>query len=303
MGIYDSNSDYNKYKVFYAVAECNSFSKASELLHISQPAISYAVKELETQLNTKLFIRENRTIKLSDDGERLIYYLRRAFNEINIAENLLRTNKKNFSGIIKIGIYEHLSLLILPDLLNDFVKKYPEVKFEINASSSNELKEKLKNRELDLIITQYPLLMENNSVFTEEKLFELKNCFFTTKEIFEKYNTNNLSEFQLILPFRGYVDIDTLDKILANTNIKINNNYRIYTFELTKKLVLKNLGIGWGPKKCIESELNSGKLFEVNFGFDTPSTKFSLTYNEKALSETSKEFIKVLREYVKQYEI
>lgn len=79
MGIYDSNSDYNKYKVFYAVAECNSFSKAATLLHISQPAISYAVKELENQLNTKLFIRDNRAIKLTDDGEKLIYYLKKSF--------------------------------------------------------------------------------------------------------------------------------------------------------------------------------------------------------------------------------
>ena len=55
MGIFESESDFNKYKFFYAVAECRSFSKAAELLHISQPAISHAVKELENQLNTKLF--------------------------------------------------------------------------------------------------------------------------------------------------------------------------------------------------------------------------------------------------------
>jgi len=257
MGIYDSNSDYNKYKVFYAVAECNSFSKAVDVLHISQPAISYAIKELEYQLNTKLFIRENRQIKLTDDGEKLMYYLRRAFNDINIAERILKEKKKEYSGVVKIGIYEHISLVLLPKLFDEFIKQYPDAKFEVTTSSSNELKEKLKNRELDIIITQYPLLIEENHVFTEEKLFELENCFFTTKEIYDQYKDNKLKELPLILPFRGYVDIDTLDGLLATTNMKIKNNCRIYTFELTKKLVLQNLGIGWGPRKCIEYELKN----------------------------------------------
>ena len=157
MGIYDSNCDYNKYKVFYAVAEYNSFSKASDILHISQPAISYSVKELENQLNTKLFIRENRKIKLTDDGEKLMFYLRKAFNDINIAERMLMEKKEEYQGLVRIGIYEHLSMIILPDIFDNFIKKYPSVKFEVTASSSAELKEKLKNRELDYIITQYPV--------------------------------------------------------------------------------------------------------------------------------------------------
>lgn len=301
MGIYDSNCDYNKYKVFYAVAEYNSFSKAAEILHISQPAISYAIKELESQLSTKLFIRENRKIKLTNDGEKLMYYLTRAFNDINIAERILKENKKEYMGLVKIGIYEHISLVILPDLLDKFVKKYPNVKFEILTSSSSELKEKLKNRELDFIITQYPLLMDGSHVFIEEKLFELENCFFATKEIYDSYIEKTKEEFQLILPFRGYVDIDLLDGLLATTNIRVKNNYRIYTFELTRKLVLKNLGIGWGPRKCIESELKNGILHEIFFDFETPTTKFSIAYNDKALNDTCKEFIKELKKLLKTF--
>ena len=56
MELFNDQIDANKYRVFLAVAECKSFSKATEYLHISQPAISHAIKELEDQLNTKLFI-------------------------------------------------------------------------------------------------------------------------------------------------------------------------------------------------------------------------------------------------------
>ncbi len=302
MSLYDSNCDYNKYKIFYAVAECNSFSKAVDVLHISQPAISYSIKELENQLNTKLFIRDNRTIKLTDDGEKLMHYLRNAFNEINIAERIIKEDKHDLTGTVKLGIYQHISLVLLPDLFDKFIKSHPDVKFEVITSSSAELKEKLKNRELDFIITQYPLFIDDSGIFEEEKIFELNNCFFTTKYYYDLYKSKKLHEIPLILPFRGYVDIDTLDEILKATNIKAINNYRIYTFELTRKLVEKNMGIGWGPRKCIEKELKNKELYEISFGFDTPKTKFSISYNEKSLNKTAKEFVKFLKEEVKSFE-
>ena len=81
--------------------------------------------------------------------------------------------------------------------------------------------------------------------------------------------------------------------------MKIKNNCRIYTFELTKKLVLQNLGIGWGPRKCREDESKTETLYEMFLNFDTPNTKFSIVYNDKALNDSSKEFIKLLREKTK----
>lgn len=69
MNIYNNNFDFNKYKAFYAVAEFENFSRAADNLHISQPAISYSIKELEQELNTKLFIREKGKVILTDSGK------------------------------------------------------------------------------------------------------------------------------------------------------------------------------------------------------------------------------------------
>lgn len=296
MGIYDSNCDYNKYKVFYAVADYNSFSKASEVLHISQPAISYAIKELENQLNTKLFIRENRAIKLTDDGERLMYYLKRAFNDINIAEKIIKEKSNKCTGTVKIGIYNHLSLAILPDLFKEFIMENPNVKFEVVTSSSNELKEKIKNREVDFVIVQYPLLIEKSFTFTEENLFELENCFFTSKKNFELYNNNELDKLSLILPFGGYTDINLLEELIKKSKINIQTNYRIYNFELIKKLVLNEFGVGWGPELCIKKELKNKELYKISLNFNIPKTKFSITYNKKALNDTSIKFLDFIKQ-------
>ena len=114
MGIFENESDFNKYRFFYAVAECKSFSKATEYLHVSQPAISHAIKELESRLNTKLFIRNKKSVVLTDDGEKLLYYVKRAFDNLTLGERVIKEKEDDLTGVIRIGIYSHISLFIFP---------------------------------------------------------------------------------------------------------------------------------------------------------------------------------------------
>ena len=80
MELVENNIDLNLYKIFYVVAKYESFSKAANELYVSQPAISYSIKKLEEELNTKLFIRLNTGIKLTDAGEKLKFYVENALN-------------------------------------------------------------------------------------------------------------------------------------------------------------------------------------------------------------------------------
>ena len=105
MGIFNSNYDFNKYKVFYAVAQSKSFSKAANLLYISQPAVSHSIKELENQLNTKLFFRNKKDVLLTEEGQKLLGYVKSAFDNIMLAEQMLLETNKDLTGVIKIGIY------------------------------------------------------------------------------------------------------------------------------------------------------------------------------------------------------
>ena len=296
MGIYNSNFDFNKYRAFYAVAECKSFSKATELLHISQPAISHAIKELEDQLGTKLFIRTSKTIKLTESGEKLLVYVQKAFNNIMMAERALTENDKELDGTVRVGIYGHISLIMLPKIISSFVKKNKKAKIEVYTSSTPELKEKLKNRELDFIILQYPVF--DNEDYTEEILCEMENCFFTNEYYYKKYisNSDKIIEYPLILPKRGYDDISALEELFKRKNMILNKNYTIYTTELSKELVKQGMGIAWGLKKCIEKELKSKEFYEVPIDFKIPTTKFSICYKDNLLNKTAIEFLKFFKE-------
>lgn len=300
MGIYNSNVDFNKYKYFYAVADQKSFSRASFMLHVSQPAISRSIKELEEQLGVKLFIRQTKNVKLTENGEKLLTYVTNAFNNIIAGEKVIGENKKDLNGNVRIGIYTHISLFMLPDLIKEFSSKYPYASFEVYSSSSYELKKKLLAKELDFVIVQYPLFKENTE-FKEDVICTLENCFFCSKNYYDKIKNNgNLEEYSLLLPKNGYEDINSLEMLFKNKNMIIKNNYRIYTSELMKKFVLQDLGIGWCPKKCIEEELENKILYEVPTNFESPKTKFSISYDLRYLNNTSKAFLKFLKEYFKE---
>jgi len=299
MGIYNSNYDFNKYKTFYAVAEAKSFSKASETLHISQPAISYAIKELESTLNTKLFIREKNGVILTDDGEKLMFYLQKAFSNIIKAEKIITEREEEATGLVRIGIYSHISTFMLPKLIKEFQKIHPKAKFSIFQSTNRDLLEILKRRDVDFIILQYPIFLEKNN-FEEEIICELETCFYGNKEMYDKYsNPDTTSEYPLVLPFSGYADIDSLEEKLKRHSINFNVSIRSYDSITTIELVKEGLGIGWGLKKFIKKELNNKTLYEIPLKFQNPPTIYSVAYDKKFLNKTAEEFLNYLKDNIK----
>lgn len=300
MGIFDSDGDFNKYRFFYAVAISKSFSKATEFLHVSQPAISHAIKDLEEQLNTKLFIRNNKNVILTEEGEKLMHYVGRAFDNINMGEQIIRERKDELSGIIRIGIYSHISLFMLPKIMDKFSKKHPNSKFYVYTTSNNEMSMMLKNNELDFVVMQYPIFVRDNT-FKEEIICELDNCFYCNKKYYDIYMKDNDSivDFPLLLPTRGFSDINGLEEMLKSKNITSTNKYTIYSSELTTKLALQGMGIGWGLKKCIEKYIENKELYELPISFEIPKTKFSIAYDSNFLNKTAKEFIDFFKEEIK----
>lgn len=299
MGIFENESDFNKYRFFYAVAEYKSFSKAAEYLHISQPAISHAIKELEGQLNTKLFIRDKKTVILTEEGEKLVYYVKRAFDNIMMGERVLKEQEKNLTGIIRIGIYSHISLFMLPDVIKKFKKMHPYAKFYIYSTSNSEMLEKLKNRELDFIVLQYPIFINDNT-FKEEILCEMETCFFGNKEYYDLYMKDNdsIRDFSLILPARGFPDITKLEETLKSHNLILKSEITSYTTDLTRRLAKEGLGIGWGLRKCVEKDISAGDLYEIPLGFENLKTKFSIAYDTDFINNTTLEFINFFKEKI-----
>ena len=202
MKIIESNIDFNTYKVFYAVAKYESFSKAASELYISQPAISYSIKKLEDELNTKLFIRLNRGIKLTDAGEKLKFYVENALNNLVAAHKELSEGEDNqLTGEVTIGIHSNIGTVLLPKIVKKFSEKYPNTKINIYNSTTKEMKELFKNHQIDILILHYPIFDTEQSNIYEEKLFICETCFFGIKKYYDLFNIskekNIIFDYQL----------------------------------------------------------------------------------------------------------
>ena len=122
------NVDWNLYKVFYIVAKYKSMTKASEVLFVSQPAISKSIKTLEEQIGVSLFNRSSRGINLTEEGKVLFNRIAPAFLSIQNAEDELNNFNDLNVGEIKIGISTVLTKCLLLDSIYKFKTQYPNVK-------------------------------------------------------------------------------------------------------------------------------------------------------------------------------
>ena len=132
----NQNIDLNLYKTFCAVVENKSFSKAAEKLFISQPAISYNIKELEKNLNVKLFYRISKGVMPTSEGEKLYYYIKSAYDFIYLGEQSIKDSQKKPNGNIRIGVPTHIGISYLSNKIESFYKKYPNIKFYIQNRST-----------------------------------------------------------------------------------------------------------------------------------------------------------------------
>ena len=144
------------YRIFLTVAEEANITKASNLLNISQPAVTKHIKSLEEQLGNPLFIRTKKGVKLNEFGEKIFLNVKQAITLLNDAEKLIASDTKNFKGTIKIGISTSLAGKFLLNNMKLFNDVYPNVVLEIYTEPTKVLIEQLKSGYIDMIVGKFP---------------------------------------------------------------------------------------------------------------------------------------------------
>lgn len=123
--------DWDKLKIFHAVAEAGSFTRAAARLNVSQSALSRQIKGLEDELNTALFTRHARGLVLTQEGERLFEAAHKAGREIEDAEQALLESKEQPKGRLKITTTVAFGTFWLTPHLKDFIRQFPDIKAEL----------------------------------------------------------------------------------------------------------------------------------------------------------------------------
>ena len=286
--------DMNLYKVFYVVAKNNSFSKAAEELFVTQPSISYSIKQLEERLNIKLFKRNHKGIRITPEGKEVLEYIKKSYNDISVGERRLKENRNLNSGKISIGVQSHIGRFFLFPYLEKFHEKYPNIEINISSRNTSELIKLLESNDIDFVIDTSPIETEYSNLVIEP-LMELEHCFVSSTDYQVKNKEMKIQDLQdcsLILPVARSTPRKQLTELLQKKDIILNPFMTIETTEMLIDAVKKNMGIGYVIKNAIEEDLKNDKLEEIKVDIPLPKLLLNLVYIENNLTYTPQIFLK-----------
>ncbi len=161
-----ANLDTDLLRTFAAIADCGSFTRAAELVHRTQSAVSMQVKRLEETLGKPVFQREGRSITLTPDGEALLGYARRILKLHE--EAVAALTRPDVVGTVRVGIPDDYVMRFLPGILTRFAQAYPRVQVAVHCEPSYILTRRLDNDELDLALISCEPAREMGEVLRRE---------------------------------------------------------------------------------------------------------------------------------------
>lgn len=136
-------------KVYIAVVEQRNFSRAAELLHLSQPGVSLHIRKLEKEFDVKLMHRSPKWVKLTEAGELLYVRAKEMVNLYESAKLDIDRLQDDVSGSLQIGASFTIGEYVLPRLFSSFARQYPEVAMEVFIENSSQVVEAIRDNHID----------------------------------------------------------------------------------------------------------------------------------------------------------
>lgn len=293
------NTNYEAYKIFSCVAQNGSISKAAEKLLISQPAVTWHLKNLETQLGVTLFIRTKKGATLTAEGKILYEYVKKGIDSFTKGENVL-TNLKNLdSGKIKIGASTTVSKHVLMPYLERFHEQYPNIDIEIVNNLTETLLTELRNGDLDILLLNLPT--QESKDLKIQKVLDVQDIFVGNKKYYELTKGNitleELKDYPLLFQKNPSNTRAYLDKYLKNNNISLVPKMEIVSYNLIMEFIKIGFGIGYATKEFIKEELENKALYEINVTPKIPKRSIGIvTLNNTVPNYSVKKLISIMLE-------
>jgi len=279
-------------KAFLAVAEAASFSIAADRLHLTQPAVSKRIALLEQQLDTRLFDRIGRTVRLTHSGQVLLTRANQILQQVEDTERAVRNLAGEVGGQLSLATSHHVGLWRLPAVLRSYIASHPGVALDLHFMDSEVAHERIIQGELEMaIITLAPSVHEKlvaEPIWRDELVFVAASGHPLSEE--QQISVDDLAEYSAILPdmttFTGRIVKGMFEERQLPLNIGMSTNY----LETIKMLI--GVGLGWSvlPRTMLDDEvvlLNIEQPIERTLGV--------IHHVNRTLSNAGRAFIETLR--------
>ncbi len=292
-------STLSSYRIFNAVAEAGNLSKAAKELFISQPAISKAVSKLEQSLSVKLFTRNSRGVKLTEEGALLYEYTCSAFESLRRGEESIRKIHTLGMGHIKIGVSTTLCKYLLLPHLQSFITAFPHIKLSIECHSTFETLTLLEEGKLDIGLIGKSSKSRSIDFFP---LKHIQDTFVAAPSYLSALNEREpglTKDIETLLRHANLMMLDEtnisrlhLDNYLSKHNLRPEQTLEVNTMDLLIEFSKVGLGIGFVIREFVEKELADGSLVELPLPYPLSTRTAGFAYNKTAAQNDSvKRFI------------
>ena len=283
-------------QVFHTVARLLSFTKAAESLHMTQPAVTFQVRQLEEYFNTRLFDRTHNRISLTEAGDRVFGYADRIFDLYADMENSVREMTGEIRGALTIGASTTIAEYMLPALLGNFGSRYPEVTIHLRVSNSDGIVSMVENNTIDLGVVEAPV-GNKNLVVEVCRLDQLVAIVPPTHDLAgrESVDFSELLKYPFICREEGSGTREVINEYmhehLDDNGAGLHITMELGSPEAVKGAVEAGMGVSVVSRATVQKELKLDTLRAINlepqmerpFSFVHQKQKFRLRVMEELL--------------------
>ncbi|WP_152398045.1 LysR family transcriptional regulator [Paenibacillus cellulositrophicus] len=281
------------YRVFYWTAKLGSLTKAAEQLHITQPAVSHTLKQLEGALGGALFFRTAKGVTLTAEGEVLYSYVEQAMQMLDIGEKKMAEMQNLLLGEIHIGASDTLCKHYLLPCLEQFHQQYPDIRVHVTNRTTPETITLLKEGKIDFGIVNLPAddpkidfrpsAPQQDCLVGHPKYAELARQPLPLAE---------LHQYPLLLLEPGGSTRRFLDSYAGAHGTTLHPEFELGSLDLLVQFAQSGFGLTFITRQFITEELASGKLVEIPLAPPIPLRHIGIaTLKNVPLSAASKRFI------------
>lgn len=274
-------SDF-RFKVFQAVVLNGNFTKAAAELHISQPAVTGHIKELEKQYGVQLFNRSWNRFELTSEGRVFKVYvddILKKYRELEFEMNLIEHKNK---GTLSIGASTTISQYILPNIIASFMRRFPDINLSMISGNTLHIEEAVLNGKVDIGMIEGCGHKSgfNYSLFAKDELVLVTN---SSNKCAEEISLEELKSLPLVLRENGSGTLDVIEDVLASHWVKLsdlNIKLQLGSTESIKRFISESGDYAIISIAALDDELrrNKFKVVEINdlrfyreFSFIIPS--------------------------------
>ncbi len=245
---------YDYYRIFYYVAKYGNITQAAKILLNNQPNLTRAIKTLESELGCPLFIRNNRGMKLTPEGERLFEHIRIAFENIEAGEAEIIESRNLEKGTVFVAASEVALHCVLLPVLKQYRTLYPGIRLKISNHSTPQAVDAIKNGIADIAVVTTPTLP---SAMIEEvtvrKFHEVAVCSAAFSELLgEKVGFAELLSYPMISLGTQTKSFELYSDFFAEEGLHYHPETEAATADQILPMVKADLGIGFIPREFLQ---------------------------------------------------